>query len=239
MIQRILVPVDFGNASASAVSLGGRLASACEATLTLLHAEAFEAPVYFTADQVEALAAERKARQQQAERYLQMFGQAHTTTAFTPLIAMRTPVDAIAEEARPADLVVIGTHGRRGPQVWWLGSVAERVLRDLTSPVLVVHAGDAPHGGITSIAVHAAPGLSGTNALALAMRIGQAMDAEVHDRRRVPADPSVMFDDVQMVAVAEPWVHDRRWRTHVGEPLIRTGRGPVLFVPERAEDEDR
>lgn len=239
MIERLLVPVDFSDASAAAVSLAGRLAQGCGAAVTLLHAEALEAPVYFTREQVDQLAAERRQRQQQAEAYLNTFGRAHTNVPFTSLIATRPPVEAITQEARTADLVVLGTHGRRGPQLWWLGSVAERVLRDLTTPVLVVHAGDVPAAAITRIAVHAAPGLTGTNALALAMRIGQVMDAEVHDRRRTPANPDVMFDDVQMVAVAEPWVHDRRWRTHVGEPLIRTGRGPVLFVPERAEDEDR
>lgn len=237
MIQRILVPVDFGDASAAAVTLAGRLAQGCGAALTLLHAEALEAPLYFTSDQIEQLAAERRQRQAQAERYLETFGRSRTDAAFTSVIAMRPPVDAITEAARAADMVVIGTHRKRGPQLWWLGSVAERILRDLTTPVLVVHSTDGPARAIGRIAVHTAPGLSGANALALAMRIGQAVDAEVRDRRDVPADPATMFEDVEMVAMAEPWAHDRAWRTRVGEPLIRAGRGPVLFVPERAEEQ--
>jgi nucleotide-binding universal stress UspA family protein len=40
-----------------------------------------------------------------------------------------------------ADLVVIGTHGRRGVQRLVLGSVAERVLRLATCPVLTVRSG--------------------------------------------------------------------------------------------------
>jgi hypothetical protein len=36
-----------------------------------------------------------------------------------------------APGAAGVDLVVMGTHGRRGPSLWWLGSVAGRVLRDI------------------------------------------------------------------------------------------------------------
>lgn len=232
-IQRILVPVDFGEASAAAVTLAGTLADGCGASLTLLHAEAVDAPAYFTQDQVAALAAERKQRQEQARRYLASFGHKHTDAPFLAEIAMRAPIDAITEAAANADLVVMGTHGRTGPKLWWLGSVAERVLRDLTTPVLIVHTHDAAQGPLTSLAVYAAPGLSGRNALALAMRIGDAVKAEVHDRRAATTEPDEMFRDASMVVMAEPWVHDRAWRTKVGEPLIRSGRGPVLFVPER------
>jgi nucleotide-binding universal stress UspA family protein len=234
MIQRILVPVDFGDPSVAAVALAGRLSAGCGASLTLLHAEAVDAPAYFTRDQVEALADERRQRQEQARKYLVSFGHRHTDAPFVAEIAMRSPIDAIKDAAVEADLVVMGTHGRSGPKLWWLGSVAERVLRDLTTPVLVAHVGDAAQRPLTSLAVYAAPGLAGQNALALAMRIGQAVEAEVHDRRAAIAEPDEMFRDVSMVVVAEPWVHDRAWRTKVGEPLIRSGRGPVLFVPERA-----
>lgn len=232
-IERMLVPVDFGDASAAAVALAGRLAGACGASLTLLHAEAVAAPAYFTRDQVEALAAERRQRQEQAQKYLASFGRRHTDALFHAEIAMRSPIDAITEAAAAADLVVMGTHGRTGPKLWWLGSVAERILRDLTTPVLVVHAQEGTPGPLRSLAVHAAPGLVGQNALALAMRLGQAVGAEVHDRRTRPIDVETAFSDVSMVVMAEPWVHDRAWRTRVGEPLIRSGRGPVLFVPER------
>ncbi len=44
----------------------------------------------------------------------------------------------VAAEAR-ADLIVIGTHGRRGVARALIGSVAEKVLRMATCPVLAVH----------------------------------------------------------------------------------------------------
>jgi nucleotide-binding universal stress UspA family protein len=233
-IQNILVPVDFGEASAAAVALAGHLADGCGAQLTLLHAEAADAPVYFTREQVDALASQRRQQQEQARRFLAAFGHRHTEAPFIAEIVLRTPIQAITDAAKQADLVVIGTHARTGAALWWLGSVAERVLRDLTTPVLVVHAHDTSSARITELGVYAAPGLTGENALALSTRIGAAIGAIVHDYRGRDVDPAEMFAGASMVVVAEPWVHDRAWRTRVGEPLIRSGKGPVLFVPEHA-----
>ncbi|MBN3752267.1 universal stress protein [Paraburkholderia sp. Tr-20389] len=52
-----------------------------------------------------------------------------------------------------ADLIVMGTHGRRGFRRMVLGSVAERVLRGATCPVLMIPARTV---GLTS---EAAPGI--------------------------------------------------------------------------------
>ena len=48
--------------------------------------------------------------------------------------------DAINDEAKrwPADLIVIGTHGRHGFNHLLLGSVAEGVIRLAAKPVLVI-----------------------------------------------------------------------------------------------------
>lgn len=50
--------------------------------------------------------------------------------------------EAIAEEAQtwPADVIVLGTHGRRGVSHLFLGSVAEGVVRVATKPVLLIRA---------------------------------------------------------------------------------------------------
>ncbi|KTD69039.1 MULTISPECIES: universal stress protein [Legionella] len=50
-------------------------------------------------------------------------------------------VDAAKEW--PADLLIIGTHGRRGFSRLFLGSVAENVVRIATTPVLLVRCTDA------------------------------------------------------------------------------------------------
>jgi nucleotide-binding universal stress UspA family protein len=50
--------------------------------------------------------------------------------------------DVINKQAKrwPADLIVIGTHGRRGFDRLFLGSVAEGVIRLAVKPVLTIHA---------------------------------------------------------------------------------------------------
>ena len=60
----------------------------------------------------------------------------------TKFIVLQTQriCDAIIEEAKrwPADLIVIGTHGRHGFNHLLLGSAAEGVIRLATIPVLVI-----------------------------------------------------------------------------------------------------
>ena len=49
-----------------------------------------------------------------------------------------------AIQAKSADLVVMTTHGRGGLDRLWLGSVADRLLRRLTVPILLLHPDEAP-----------------------------------------------------------------------------------------------
>lgn len=48
------------------------------------------------------------------------------------------PEEEIVRVAKPTDLIVIGTHGRRGLSRLLLGSVAETVVRHATCPVLII-----------------------------------------------------------------------------------------------------
>ncbi len=50
-------------------------------------------------------------------------------------------VDSILDYAKEkgADLIVIGTHGRKGLEKMWLGSVAERVIKRVPCPALTCH----------------------------------------------------------------------------------------------------
>jgi hypothetical protein len=55
------------------------------------------------------------------------------------------PHAAVDLLAADFDLIVVGTHRRHGARRWWLGSVAEAVVRRSPRPVLVVPAGaDVP-----------------------------------------------------------------------------------------------
>jgi len=53
-------------------------------------------------------------------------------------IAEGDPVTEILSAALTYDVLLIGTHGRRGLSQLWLGSVAEKVIRKAPGPVLVL-----------------------------------------------------------------------------------------------------
>jgi nucleotide-binding universal stress UspA family protein len=65
-----------------------------------------------------------------------------TTSIVVDMIGQHV-YDAIEEEAKrwQADLIVIGTHGRRGIRRFFLGSIAEGVARVTSKPVLLIRGG--------------------------------------------------------------------------------------------------
>ena len=138
--KTVLVGVDFGDASARALAIADVVAAGFNAGLRVLHAERFEPPPYFTVDQIARLEAERHAAQAAAVAHLTQFATAASGHVAEAIVADEPPVDALLHAAAATDLIVLGTHGRRGPGRWWLGSVAERVVRAAVVPVLVTRA---------------------------------------------------------------------------------------------------
>ncbi len=80
-----------------------------------------------------------------ARRELQKFLRERRSraTPVTGVVRIGEPADGIAAEVRAwqPDLLVLGTHGRRGAARWVLGSVAEAALRSTPGAALVVPAG--------------------------------------------------------------------------------------------------
>lgn len=230
MIRSVLVPVDFGEASAHAVTLAGRLASATGAALQLLHAEPPDAPPYFTQEQMDALERERQTTRAQAARYLAQFGREHARHPFSAAVDDRSPVDAILKAASTADLVVMGTHGRQGPSRWWLGSVAERVVRESLVPVLVVKAqAMEPAAPLSRLLVETDPSVPTTAVRDYASALASSLGARIDETAGRPLTEVVATVNPDLVIVPRtsgtlPWSH-----TH--ESLVRTCRVPVLFVP--------
>jgi len=138
--RTVLVGVDFGDASARALAIANVVAAGFNARLRVLHAERFEPPSYFTVEQIARLEAERHAASAAAVAHLTQFANAASGYVAEAIVADEPPVDALLREALASDLIVLGTHGRRGPGRWWLGSVAERVVRAAVIPVLVTRA---------------------------------------------------------------------------------------------------
>jgi nucleotide-binding universal stress UspA family protein len=139
-ISRVLVGVDFDEASASALKMAGVLASTWDADLTVLHSATPGAPAYFTADQIEALEAEREQSRAVTAARCRVLAEQHVRRAVHVVVEEGPPEDALLRLAADFDLIVVGTHRRHGARRWWLGSVAEAVVRRSPRPVLVVPA---------------------------------------------------------------------------------------------------
>jgi nucleotide-binding universal stress UspA family protein len=113
-ISRVLVGVDFDEASASALKMAGVLASTWDAEITVFHASTPDAPAYFTADQIDSLEVERaESRAMTADR-LRVFAAPHVGRAVQVVVEEDLPGDALIRMAAEFDLIVLGTHRRHG-----------------------------------------------------------------------------------------------------------------------------
>jgi nucleotide-binding universal stress UspA family protein len=144
MFRRILVPVDGSPASALGLKTAVRLAKDQRARLRLVHVVdeatavgSTEAGIDVEAI-IEALAKTGRAVLERARRAAAKAGVAPQTTIYESVAG--TAADTILADARKwrADLIVMGTHGRRGIRRLVLGSDAEQVVRASTVPVLLV-----------------------------------------------------------------------------------------------------
>jgi universal stress protein A len=141
-INRILVPIDFEETSLAALAYAGTLARSLGTTVTLVHVfdDVFAAAAY-TPDVYAPLPPQVRERvmgelqEKLAALLPALGGDAHRAD-----VIAGTAADGIVEHAREKaiDLIVMGTHGRRGLAHALLGSVAERVLRTAPCPVLTV-----------------------------------------------------------------------------------------------------
>lgn len=138
-LRHLIVGVDFSPASAHAVQIATMFAEKFGGRLTVLHAETVDVPPYFTRDQLDVVEREVRAARRQAAEAVRQFAAPHAPPAFDIRLTESPPVESLLDPALHADFIAVGTHGRRGPARWWLGSVAERVVRGATVPVLVVH----------------------------------------------------------------------------------------------------
>ncbi|HEX7481280.1 MAG TPA: universal stress protein [Polyangiales bacterium] len=146
-IRKIVCPVDFSAGSDRAIDYALDFARALDAEVWLVHV--YELPLATVPTGVARDAAEPG----------QLFDfirdvKGHLSTQLSELVAKHrgagnklharlvegAPAGGIVEFAKElaADLVIMGTHGRTGLAHLMLGSVAERVVRSASCPVLTV-----------------------------------------------------------------------------------------------------
>lgn len=146
MYERILVPVDGSDASRAGLNEALNLAGEHQSSLRLVHVvdDLITMPVYegamFAGELIEQL---RKQGRQLLDECAQLARKKglNVDTVLTERVGGQAGV-LIIEQAQnwPAELIVMGTHGRRGLKRIVLGSDAEYVVRHTNVPVLLVRA---------------------------------------------------------------------------------------------------
>lgn len=149
MYQRILVPIDGSATSARGLEEALSLAHTCRASVVLLHVLEYSPVMLEMATSTTWELVDRDLRAQARDLIDAARGQAkaqgvacegHVVDA-----AAQRVCDVVVAQAKEhrCDLVVMGTHGRRGVAHALIGSDAERVIRLSPVPVLLVRADDA------------------------------------------------------------------------------------------------
>ena len=136
----IVVTTDFSAAAERAFTYVPAMARGLEARVTVLHVLDVEP---LALGQLEQAESQEKRREAEAHAGLDRVREAHLADlGDVKTVLMRAPraVDGICTFARDhrADLIVIATHGRTGLAHLLIGSVAEKVARHASCPVLSV-----------------------------------------------------------------------------------------------------
>ena len=148
MYKKILVAVDGSDTSQLALEESVKIAKECASELRIIYVvyafDVYPEVEYISAQDVQdSMRKEGKKILSSAKKYVEASGiHAEGSTIETdsghPRIA-----EAIAAEATKwaAELIVVGTHGRRGFNHLLMGSVAESIVRVATKPVLLIRGG--------------------------------------------------------------------------------------------------
>ncbi|QOW45944.1 MULTISPECIES: universal stress protein [Acinetobacter] len=142
--QHILVPVDGSQISFAAAQQAISLAKAFNSQLTaicLVAEDPFSgADFYYNASMMKEYLEEANKNALKALDQVQQFaaaeGVALTTEVVHGYVTAETIIDTA--EKKNIDLIVMGSHGRKGFKKFFLGSFAQDVLNQTTLPVLIV-----------------------------------------------------------------------------------------------------
>jgi nucleotide-binding universal stress UspA family protein len=138
VFNRILCPIDFEESSLKALDQAGRMASQNDAELYLLHV-CSTVFVPLGGPVTDRVGAEQWASQKLEEVAIRHLPDLRCQL----LISMGDAAERViaVQLGLDVDLIVMGTHGRRAVPRFFLGSVADRVIREAACPVLTVRQG--------------------------------------------------------------------------------------------------
>jgi nucleotide-binding universal stress UspA family protein len=141
-IKSILCPVDFFPASDAAVNYAAGLAANYDAAVHLLHVVApVPAGVYEYAIDTAALvkSVEESSKDEMNKLVARVKGMGVTVKTEIVVGDVYDEIKGSIEVLKP-DLIVMGTHGRRGVERWFMGSTTEKLLRHSPVPLVTISA---------------------------------------------------------------------------------------------------
>lgn len=141
-IKKIVTPVDLGTHTEKLVEYSVRMANKLSASISFIHV----VELYATGDMMLGMPIDEqfeKKRLENAEARINNIIEDHKDKCArcTGKAILGDVVDEVLHyaEAEKADLIIIGTHGKRGLEKILLGSVAERVVKRAPCPTLVMN----------------------------------------------------------------------------------------------------
>ena len=143
--HEILVPVDFSDCTAKSVECAKQLASRFDAKVEVLHVRrppATAVPELGVVVPYPGATLDEDFSKRESTNMLDaLFSTFELDAHFSKLTLEGDPEQTILNLAheKGVDLIVMGTHGRKGLSRWIQGSIAEKVVRQSSCPVLVVH----------------------------------------------------------------------------------------------------
>jgi nucleotide-binding universal stress UspA family protein len=212
-IKTILCPVDFFAASHAAVSYAAGLAGNYGAGMHLLHVIT-PVPVAaydYALDTTQIM----KSMEESAEAELVKLAARVKEAGISVDFEIRAG-DVYDEIKRSIDvlkpqIVVMGTHGRRGVERWFMGSTTEKLLRHSPVPLITISAGgvkpEAPRFRRILVTTDFSDGTP--DALAYAFSVAQENEAKItllHVVHDVAADVSGKYRESLMQGVQSNWM---------------------------------
>lgn len=248
MYRSILLPLDGSSFAEEALPLAARLARGEGTELRLLHVIRgapdvdFKSPVEDLAWRTEVREAASGALGDRVARLRKEGISAHAEVREGPVVEQLL---ASAKE-HGVDLVVMTTHGAGGFRRWWLGSVAERLLRDGTFPLLLVRpwddtserSGGEPRFGRVLVPLDGSP--ESEAVLPHVAWLHEARDAELVLVRVIPSPLEVGslygVPSVKIESEAHRWQREsaRSYLEEVAARMARS-RGLAGALPPRME----
>jgi universal stress protein A len=157
-VRTILHPTDFSEHSRFAFQTACLLAHECGARLIILHV--VEPAVTISGATALPLIAD-ELPVADADKHLHRLLPSDPDLVVEYELEVGYPAETIVSVARErgVDLIVMGTHGRRGPGHLLMGSVAEQVLREATCPVLTLKHPAADKDAVPNVSLRESVGV--------------------------------------------------------------------------------